>query len=113
MQPSTITSFDIFSCNWPKVVYPLTFCWLSLFLCLISWFQYRGKKLCRKYRYLKWIDGIPESCLLMVVGILMGWTMPAMWFDMHFPKVNESIFKVVLDPHIFFTAGVAHDRVII
>lgn len=99
--PPKLKEYIIFKCDFQKVVYPLTLCILFLALTFITWFQHKGKKLAGKITYrdyapFKWVQGIPESCLLMLTGILVGLVVPYDIVDLHFPDQSVSIGRWII-----------------
>ena len=92
--PYNHTTFQVFSLDYEKVIYPLTAVLLILALLLVDFTQSHIKSITKraKHWYVKWIYGIPESCLLMVFGVVLGLVLPREWFSYE----DEDIFPVIL-----------------
>lgn len=90
-------TYQVFAVDWHKVVYPLTFCFLCIVIAWIHLSQIQIKKYCQNFKYLKWVHGVPETCLLMIFGIILGVIIPQEAL-----LAKDSIIKTFLDPHVFF-----------
>ena len=88
-----ITVYRVFSCDFEEVTYPLTLCFWFSAIILTRFIQYKVRGITETSKFFRWVNGIPESCLLMLLGLCIGFIVPTDDFD---SSKNLDILEILI-----------------
>ena len=103
LPPDGRVHYPLWHVDYKKVKLPLVLCFIVLLIAFTHLGQHRIKHFVSKHagnktlKYFQWVCGVPETCLLMVLGIILGLVLPN-------PMIwgKDGMLHYLLDPHVFF-----------